>query len=54
MAAKLKLSQHEKLWTIEAQNWQVKFVSALQSGFIVPHVWEIVGIKVITIFEGCH
>ena len=30
------------------------FIAAPQGGFIVPHVWEIVGRKNHTIFKGCH
>ena len=29
-------------------------IAAPQSGFIAPHVWEIVGGKNLTIFKGCH
>ena len=29
-------------------------IAALQGGFIVPHVWEIVVRKNLSIFKGCH
>ena len=31
-----------------------QLIAAPQSGFIAPHVWEIVGWKNLTIFKGCH
>ena len=43
-----------KAFTLSMKKYKKYLIATPQSGFIAPHVWEVVGRKNLTISKGCH